>query len=682
MSTITYTPSQQYAFDQIVNTFNKGLPTIIILKGYAGTGKTTLLAHIVRNLGQRQWEFAVMAPTGRAAKVLRDKVYHRSATIHSQIFSRKLECKEVQNPDTSQKSYKYIFPIISTPTEIRAIIVDESSMISDVETETNFLRFGSGRLLSDLVEFVKVGQIPFVIFTGDDAQLPPVCDSQSYALNEEYFTERGFNVMTLTLTDVVRQTDDSGILQEATKMRDLLVLPRKERKEFAIQDNGNDIHEVPAIELAEKFTTMNPSPNPGDSIVVCYSNRMCYDLNNAVREILFPNNNGVVAGDVMLVNANNYTTFGHDMFNGDFVKVAHVGNEVVHENIPVSFEGEKRHINLTFGEIDLIFPGENIPVSCIYLKNLLDSPERDLSIWEQRALYIDFCMRNKDVKDGSDQFTERIKGDKYFNAVRLKYGYAVTCHKSQGGEWNTVFVDYGGRCGLFDDAIRWCYTATTRAKQQLYIINPPRLTFSSELKFNPIGMLGKQPKDFWAPNADIQSPFHSADIMLPVRLKCLGIMEAVAKIGIELTNVQSFSYQQRYTFKTDTGDVIVIAYYDGNGGFKQLPISGDGSIVDKLNTIVNSAYYAPDFKPESFADAGHEALYQQVAAAAEECGLRITNIIDDLPHYKTTYCFYSPKALSTIEFYIMGNGRLSTAIPKSQIGAADSKLTSLMTKII
>ena len=214
------TSSQQTAFDKIKD-FMGSDSDIFVLKGYAGTGKTHLIKYITNYLNGAKRSYELLAPTGRAAKVLRDRV-GRGMTIHKCIYSRDLITINDDESDGSIKSYKFYFPIVETPQDFQIMIIDESSMISNKESHNEFLAFGSGVLLDDLLQFVKVCGIEKVIFVGDPAQLPPVGDEHSCALDVEHLTSRGLKVESFELTEVVRQEDDNAILGEATKMRELL----------------------------------------------------------------------------------------------------------------------------------------------------------------------------------------------------------------------------------------------------------------------------------------------------------------------------------------------------------------------------------------------------------------------------------------------------------------------------
>lgn len=491
------TSSQQTAFDKIKN-FLGNDSDIFVLKGYAGTGKTHLIKFITRYLDENKTPYEVLAPTGRAAKVLRDRI-GKGRTIHSCIFNFDIICtnEDEDEVDESANSYQLFFPIVEQKQDYQIMIIDESSMISNVKTQNEYLTFGSGVLLNDLLQFAKVCGINKLIFVGDPAQLPPVMDPHSYALDPDYLSNLGHKVESVELTDVVRQEDNNAILAQATKLRDLLAQPRKSRHNLSLDADGKDIIELQAGALPETFTDEFPVPEVGNGITVCFSNNRCFQVNQAIRSIIFPGEETVQVGDIVIINNNNYKSYGIQIFNGDMAKVTRVGEIELHPNVPVTIKGEKRHVDLAFRDIDLFFSKEDITITCKIFDDLLHSGESDLSIWQMRAVYIDFILRHPHLKRGTPELKEALMNDPYFNAVKVKFGYAVTCHKSQGGEWDTVFVDYSGRCGLSDDHLRWCYTATTRAKNRLFTINAPHITSFDRLTFTPISKFGKAPKNFW-----------------------------------------------------------------------------------------------------------------------------------------------------------------------------------------
>ena len=671
---ISLTLSQQQAFSQIQSFLQNG-SDVFILKGYAGTGKTTLIKYVVENLRVQKKDCQILAPTGRAAKVLRDKM-GAGITIHKGIYSRELECIEVESEDKSKKSFRFFFPLINQPDKFDIVIVDESSMISDVEDIGEFYQFGSGRLLKDLLEYVSVCGIKKLIFVGDPAQLPPVTDNHSRALDKDYLEAKGLKVETYELTQVVRQSEDSPILNESIKMRELLEMPKAQRHNFCITQVGDSIIEIPFEEVVNTYTNLCPIPEVDNSIVISFSNRQCYELNMAIREVLFPGKLCLQIGDVLIINANNYS-YEIDLYNGDMIKVLNVGGTETHPNIPVTINKEKRHINITFRDVEILYPNYNKPIKCKIIEDLLMSNERDLTVWQIRALYVDFCMTHPDLKEGSFEFKQALNNDKYFNALKVKFGYAITCHKSQGSEWNTVFVDYSGRCGLADDHIRWCYTATTRAKNKLYIINPPHITSICKLSFTPIGVISKSPKSFYAEDSTIHSPYHDDSAPISLKLKCLTLIESLKSTSFSIGQIQHFNYLEKYFFSSKDEVVQLDAWYDNNGVFKLMPVKNEGTSKDVLSDLFNQAKVVPVCKYNP-SNVQLSELYQKVLTVAADVDVYITNVIEDCSHYYVNYNFVTDARFAVIQFYYKENGHFTTAMPKSELGDKDVKLHKLI----
>lgn len=668
------TSSQQTAFDKIKD-FLDNESGIFVLKGYAGTGKTHLIKFITRYLDDNKKLYEVLAPTGRAAKVLRDRV-GKGRTIHSCIFNFDIICtnEDEDEVDESANSYQLFFPIVEQKQDYQIMIIDESSMISNVKTQNEYLTFGSGVLLNDLLQFAKVCGINKLIFVGDPAQLPPVMDPHSYALDPDYLSSLGHKVESVELTDVVRQEDNNAILAQATKLRDLLALPRKSRHNLSLDADGKDIIELQTGALSETFTDEFPVPEVGNGITVCFSNNRCFQVNQAIRSIIFPGKETVQVGDIVIINNNNYKSYGIQFFNGDMAKVTRVGEIELHPNVPVTIKGEKRHVDLAFRDIDLFFSKEDITITCKVFDDLLHSGESDLSVWQMRAVYIDFIMRHQHLKRGMPEFKEALMKDPYFNAVKVKFGYAVTCHKSQGGEWDTVFVDYSGRCGLSDDHLRWCYTATTRAKNRLFTINAPHITSFDRLTFTPISKFGKAPKNFWQEDDTLATTYHPSTDLIGVRLKHLGIEEALRGTDFKLVNVGTYNYQDKFDFISSTGEQIHIeVYYDGAGFFKLVPITGDGSSRDILARLINTSMAEPrNFNYEPSNELMRE-LFQRVTTVAMDVDVKIVNVVETLKQYFVEYHLITDARFAIIKFYVNEKG-LSAAVPMSEQGTDDEKL--------
>lgn len=672
------TSSQQEAFDKIKD-FLGNDSDIFVLKGYAGTGKTHLIKYVTRYLDENKTPYEVLAPTGRAAKVLRDRV-GKGRTIHSCIFNFDIICtnEDEEEVDESANSYQLFFPIVEQKQDYQIMIIDESSMISNVKTQNEYLTFGSGVLLNDLLQFTKVCGINKLIFVGDPAQLPPVMDPHSYALDPDYLSSLGHKVESVELTDVVRQEDNNAILAQATKLRDQLALPRMSRHNLSLDADGKDIIELQASALSDTFTDEFPVPEVGNGITVCFSNNRCFQVNQAIRSIIFPGEETVQVGDIVIINNNNYKSYGIQIFNGDMAKVTRVGEIELHPKVPVTIKGEKRHVDLAFRDIDLFFSKEDFTITCKVFDDLLHSGESDLSVWQMRAVYIDFILRYQHLKRGTPEFKEALMNDPYFNAVKVKFGYAVTCHKSQGGEWDTVFVDYSGRCGLSDDHLRWCYTATTRAKNRLFTINAPHITSFDRLTFTPISKFGKAPKNFWQEDDALATTYHPSSDLIGVRLKHLGIEEALKETDFKLHNVVTCNWQDKFDFVSSTGEQVHIeVYYDGAGFFKLVPITGDGSSRDMLAQLINTSMAEPrNFNYEPSDELMRE-LFQRVTTAAIDADVKIVNVVEMLKQYYVEYHLITDARFALIKFYVNERG-LSAAVPMSELGTDDEKLKGLI----
>lgn len=676
---ITLTPQQSDIFSQIKD-FLSNESDIFVLRGYAGTGKTTLIGEICKYLKESSLLYCVLAPTGRAAKVLRKKVGD-GKTIHSEIFSNELQCVIPEDGDESKKSYHYIFPLITNPGDKHTIIVDESSMISDMVQSNDFLQFGSGKLLSDLLEYFKTTGCRKLIFVGDDAQLPPVGDNHSRALDTEELQNRGFRVESAELTEVVRQKADSLVLQEAMKVRSLLQKSLKERSALEIKQNGTDIIEISPIDKTKEYVTLYSQPELGNGVIIHYSNSACFEANKQIRELMYGTDVDLQVGDVLLINNNNYRTFGREIYNGDMAKVTNVGI-IECRSIPVTIDGKKKYVELKYRDVELLFPKENgyQIVPCKILMNHLESKERDITIWEMRALYIDFCIHHPKLREGSSEFKEALIHDLYFNSLKVKYGYAITCHKAQGGEWDTVFVDYSGRNGLSDDALRWCYTATTRATHTLYTTNAPHITSFTGLNFKPIAKISKSPSTFFYEDLDLYVEGMSRTALIGTRLKCKGFLDDLKDTPYELLSVQPFQYQDRFTVRVNDGEekqIILTAFYDGNGIYKLLPTDSGDNNKDTLSSIFNKAIYR-DWSFAYYPSAKvYEDLYQRMLCECDSAGIIITNVVEETDKCFVTYNLITEARFACIQFYV-SSGRLSIAMPRSELGENDKKLQQLI----
>jgi ATP-dependent exoDNAse (exonuclease V), alpha subunit - helicase superfamily I member len=479
---ISLTGSQEKAIVKL-ESFLAGNGQAFILKGYAGTGKTFMLSRLCEFFKETGQPFYYIAPTGRAAKVLRKKTNHPAGTIHSLIYQMDPKHSVLE---LEEEKYKLNFRLRQNDDATNTVyIVDESSMVSDTYSDTETLKFGSGKLLSDLLTYIACDKTSRkVIFIGDYAQLAPVNSRMSPALSIPYLTEKyGLGCEHYELSDVYRQAQDSGILRVSMDIRD--ELKRESYSALSIRDNGNDIQEIPIEKSVDVFSNQWSASDEESIIIIAQTNDMVYKYNKAIRRRLGMKSNDIVPGDQLLV-VKNTIIEGMPLFNGDFIRVLRVSQNSEIRNIRL--KGVDDEVQLSFRTVIILYTdtrGEAVQVKSKILENLLYSGDREISQLEQRAMLVDFRMRNPHIKQRNELFTEMLRADPYFNALQVKYGYAITGHKSQGGEWKSVIVDYRYTSSTrSEEFFRWAYTATTRAKSSLYAIHPPTIEPIEEFRFD------------------------------------------------------------------------------------------------------------------------------------------------------------------------------------------------------
>ena len=695
---ITPTTDQLWAIQQL-ELFLSNESNIFILQGYAGTGKTTLIKGIVDYIKSEGKEFSVMAPTGRAAKILRDKTGFGN-TIHKVIYNfTNLESINKDSEDVADHSFHFHFPINKLDSITQQIlIIDEASMISNMESKNELFTFGSNFLLNDILTYASLNNTKNkIVFIGDPAQLPPVNDNKSLALESQYFTNLGLSVQNASLKEIKRQSDNF-ILKNATVIRNLIESDKRSSLKFEY-DNSSFIKSS-SFDLIEQFTTLYPKPTIGDGVIISFSNQQCYQYNQAIREKLYPNQKEIVPGDLLLLNSNNYHTYGVELFNGDILQVLNIDETTIVQSAMVwcSENGNKirKEIKLMFRKITIRAQNHSDDITCFIIDSHLHSINRDLSFNEMRALYINFVMRfnsNQKIrkeqnlpsfKVGSDEFKDSLKNDPYFNALRVKFGYAITCHKAQGGEWNNVFVDYYGRVSLKTDPLRWCYTATTRAINSLYAINPPNFGNMSKLKFSKIGTIGTLPTDSLYLLDVISSPFHGINANKAKSLKYWEILEKTENTDFEIQKIESRDFLERYMLKHNEIVFQIEGHHKGSGHFvdqfKVITSNIDMKIKDEIEVIFNAnigTNLKPKYRPSK---PFLEDLYTNIQSECIDLNITITNIIENKNY--VNYYFITDSICSYIQFYFNDKDCLTTAMPKTFNCLDDAKLNLLTEKLL
>lgn len=573
-----------------------------ILRGGAGTGKTTLVGHLFRDLAQLGYSCALLAPTGRAGRILSNKVSQLAgqsvsgSTIHKYIYRLdRLEINE-EASGPNDPGIRMIFPLRKDEPTAFVLLIDESSMLGDKKVKGDFLQFGSGRLLRDLVEFCRLGRVGKdddrlvkLIFVGDAAQLPPVGESFSPALSAEYLaSEFGLSSKECDLDFVMRQAEGSNILAQATKIRS--AISDQNFNSFSLAADGQDITHADAGSAVDLIS--DGLSKEYSNAVIVYSNAAALDYNRSIRERLWGDANlPPQIRDVLLVNRNSIST---ELNNGDLVKVVWVDPRSETVMVPIKGSGV---VELRFRSVKIAFRdfvGSVVTKSCLLLENLLDSPNRELAPLEQRALLVHFRNRHPELRVQSAEFRLCLKEDSYFNALQVKYGYALTCHKAQGGEWNTVVVDFTDIGGVRNASFfRWAYTAITRAAENLVVVNPP------EFEAIASGMWGGYPappealEDQTAqglksdPDWDRFSFSAATDPLFPIHLK---LRVHWQDNGIRIDELLHLQYCERYRLVRGEERAQVQYFYDGKNRLSRFEIIASNTSDPGLARDVISAF--------------------------------------------------------------------------------------------
>ena len=612
------TNQQNKVFEQIKAFLNSDA-SVFILRGYAGTGKTTMVKVIADYIEQTR-QLAMMAPTGRAARVLAMKTGHTATTIHKAIYSKAhVEPKKVK--DIAESEFKFVFSINNSENGGNIVaIVDEASMVCSRKIEHELFMFGTDNLMEDLLTFVRPNFGGKVIFVGDPAQLPPVGESVSNALRAEYFKEKGLKVIEAELTEVLRQKDDSVILKNAMMIRDLL--KKDKRNQLVFEEQKDDVETVPSEQFLDKYLNYRKESGRHDSVIICYSNKSANRYNRDIRKSLYGGDVPLQENDILLITQNNYRL---DRMNGEFVPVLSIG-ERRQQSAPVYVQigGKKERIVITLNFIEVTVPnGDGNPMPCMLLEDLLTSDTATISIDENRALYINFCMRNPNLKQGTESFAEALLNDKYYNAIRAKYGYAVTGHKCQGGEWGKVFVDYTGRTGLDDDSLRWAYTATTRAQKTLYVTNLPHITPFSKFRIEPIQKCKNIAPECRILNEVPPTPFHTKNVANCVRAKYHCIAKNMEYTPYRIISVQSRPYLEIYNIQTPDGVDRYDLFYKAGDIFQPAKAASPNQHTPLIEIMLNDEQgmsYKYNYIPS---DESHSKLLNLIRSACDTISVQI-----------------------------------------------------------
>lgn len=471
---ITLTPDQQHAFDKLM-AFIDSEDKVFILRGYAGTGKTTLVKTLIAELNKREIKCNLLASTGRAAKILSNITGSLATTVHGKIYTFKDFNQDLEETVTKQQAtgvdstgQLYLtFELHRLPNDgtrtHHFYVIDESSMVSDI-ADKNITQalFGSGRLLKDLLDFDPRGKF---IFVGDHGQLPPVVRSSrsafSPALSVEYFSQTfKLNAQMVELAQIMRQHKGNDIIESSKKVRALTQnVPQEKWGKLPLRGYKNIKIYNDSISLIKLYIKLIQGSNYNNATLISYYNKRTTELTELIRPALGMGK-ALQKDDLLLITQNNMPT---GLMNGDMVLVTQVDPIVM------------RRAKLTFRKVEVMELFTHKTYSYFMVEEPLYSNETNLNQVQQQGLFIDFYLRMKEqgVKQNTPEFKDMMMTDPYLNALRAVFGYAITCHKAQGGEWDHVFLDIPRNLTLNapQSAYQWVYTAMTRARDQLHVVD-------------------------------------------------------------------------------------------------------------------------------------------------------------------------------------------------------------------
>ncbi len=426
-----------------------------ILKGYAGTGKTSIISSLVNILPKLYIKSVLLAPTGKAAKVFSQYSGKKATTIHKKLYSLRTNREGVMQLHIAPNLHKNTL-----------FIVDEASMIPDQSHPAEGSLFGSQRLLDDLVHFVYQGDNCKLLLIGDTAQLPPVGLDISPALDPAFLKSNyHLEMYHFELTEVVRQKRESGILQNATHIRKRIVTGEALLPLFT-SINNSDTYKITGMDLEEKLHEIYAEHGPENTIIVCRSNKRANIFNQEVRSRILFKENEISTGDLMMVVRNNYHWLDKDdekgfIANGEIIEIMRINR--TEELYGFHFS------DVTIRFVD--YPDEpDLDVKIMLDTIMLESPALG---WKDQKKLADEIMKDYGDIPSRRKRLELLQQNPYYQALQVKFAYALTCHKAQGGQWEAVFADQGYlRQDMVDvEYLRWLYTAVTRATAKLFLVN-------------------------------------------------------------------------------------------------------------------------------------------------------------------------------------------------------------------
>lgn len=671
------TSSQEALINELGDFLNDKNKNIFLLKGYAGTGKTFITKGLTEYLTTIGRKHVLAAPTGKAAKVIQEKTKTDAFTIHKTIYSDK-DLKEYKVND-DDRTYKFYFDLrVNENPDDTIYIIDEASMISNIYNEMEFLRFGSGFLLNDFMNFINLDQNDHnkkIIFIGDNAQLPPVGMNFSPALNKDYLQENyALSVAEFELTEVVRQENESGILLNSIKLRESL--ESKIFNQIKIDTSYNDVDHIDHDMFIQKYIELTNKKASKDTMVIAYTNSSVKDYNQSIRQLFFDDVDRIHINDKVMILSNS-SFYEIYLSNGDFGLVKSILNDTETKTITLKRKNEETNIveeirvNLHFRDIELIVKDMNDSpklIRCKVIENLLFSEKASLSSDENKALYLDFVYRNPNLKPNTNEFKNQIKSDPYFNALKIKFGYAITCHKAQGSEWKNVILNCRYNENVLSESyFRWLYTAITRASKNLYTLDEPKIGVFDKISTTELHM--EHINDQSATNQPVSSDDNSFNIEDSFLLAIYQKIDSIMKTNnIKITYLQHNSYQEIYTFEKNNEQVRCMIHYNSKNIITNInTVETTGFTTELKNLLLplkDHAIVTTTPTQFSFDEDYLEDFYNSISILLKEINVEVSLVEHNA--WMERYTFSREQEIAIIDFYYNKKGQFKSPTPNKK----------------
>ena len=710
------TDGQAELVDELDKFLNGRAEKVFLLKGYAGTGKTFItkgLTEYFKSIGRN---FILAAPTGKASKVISGKTKCEAYTIHKTIYSFS-DIKEYMVDDLmGSETYKFYADLaVNEHSADTVYIIDEASMISDKYSESEFFRCGTGFLLKDFLKYVNLDHNDHhkkVIFIGDDAQLPPVGMNTSPALDAAYLLKNyNLNTKSLELTEVVRQKRESGVIHNAISIRKSLY--QKVFNQLNFNMDFPDLEDVEYDSVIERYMDSCDHKINAKSIIIAHSNTNVAEYNKRIRDVFFPGFDKVCAGDKVLA-VNNSDRYGFFISNGEFGSARQIFGEseeraiTLRRKSKVTGKVEEISVPLKFRDVEVGFrdlDGKARWFKAKIIESLLYSDNPTLTSDESKALYVDFCTRHKHLKRKSLEFKETLRSDPYFNALRLKFGYAITCHKAQGSEWEHVFVKCKtSQAQLSADYFRWLYTAITRTSNKLYLLERPKITLGGNIQqvSNPgiqvstPGVKRNTPSQPDKPT--MENPVNSAVSSVAVdpgetfgipptagQLLCLlnKVKERTSESGFEIVSISHNQYQEVYFFRKANNSARINIGYNGRSMVSSVSTPQLSELSQELfeilaplkGTLLTDSEVQANGQSFEFSEPFLEQYHEMLSEKCSEINIQIAHL--ESLDWRQRYYFEKDGRSAVIDISYSGKHKITNYQPVPNRGSCPELLAEV-----